>query len=827
MAIEPGAGLTHHAAVRVALPTGTVTFLFTDIEGSTKLLTELGTETYAEALAEHRRVLRRAFAAHGGVEVDTQGDAFFVAFPTCAGAVEAARGAQNDLQGSPIRVRMGIHTGTPHVSVEGYVGPDVHKGARIAAVGHGGQVLLSKETYDLVDVDATDLGEHRLKDFDEAVSIFQLGSERFPPLKTISNTNLPSPASSFVGREGEVKATVSQLRDGARLLTLSGPGGSGKTRLAIEAAATLVPEFKAGVFWVGLATLRDPALVVEAIAQTLGAKEGLAEHIGDREQLLLLDNFEQVVDAAADLAALLEACPNLRLLVTSRELLRIRGEVDYPVLPLAETEAVDLFCERAKLEPDDTVHELCRALDNLPLALELAAARTTVLSPKQILDRLSKRLDLFKGGRDADPRQQTLRATIAWSHDLLAHEEQELFARLGVFAGGCTLEAAEEISGAELDPLQSLVDKSLVRHTEERFWMLETIREYAVERLQQSGEFIPLTRRHASYFLALAEEAEPHLLGSPREWLERLEREHDNFRAALDALEAAGETGLLLELVGALTRFWYIRGHVPEGLRRFERALPRAIGRTPARAKALNGAAVMAVNSRDTVSAKRWAEEALELHREHGDAWGTAYSLYIIGTAAGEEHDFEAAKRLFEKALQGFRELGDEHYTMLATDALAWIHRSLGDLTAAKALHEDNLRRAREQANERVIALTLDQLAADARDEGREQEALSMLQESLRILYALGDRGGIAQNFGRCAEALLAFGRTETAARVLASSEKLRAEVGGGFPWLGDVNEETRTTICAQLDEDSFVKAWQSGLALTLDEAVAFALAIS
>src|SRR6266536_4800918 len=364
--------------MRVDLPSGTVTFLFTDVEGSTKLLHDLGAEAYAKALADHRRALREAFTRQGGVEVDTQGDAFFVAFPTAPGALRAAADAQRALGDGPIRVRMGIHTGTPHLSDEGYVGQDVHKGARIAAAGHGGQVLVSKDTRELagVDVDLTDLGEHRLKDFERPVWIFQLGSDRFPPLKTISNTNLPRPASSFVGREREVAEVASLLREGVRLLTLTGPGGSGKTRLSIEAAAELVSEFRNGVFWVGLAALRDPALVTETVAQTVGAKDGLAEHIGEREMLLLLDNFEQVVDAAPGLSPLLQACPSLRVLVTSRELLRIQGEVEYAVPPLAEPEAAELFRTRSGLAPDETIAELCRRLDNLPLAVELAAAWT-------------------------------------------------------------------------------------------------------------------------------------------------------------------------------------------------------------------------------------------------------------------------------------------------------------------------------------------------------------------------------------------------------------------------------------------------------------------
>src|SRR6187551_212163 len=546
--------------VRRDLPYGTVTFLFTDVEGSTRLLHELGAAAYAEALAEHRRILRHVFRAHGGIEVDTQGDAFFVAFATAPDALDAADEALTALARGPIRVRIGIHTGTAHVTQEGYVGEEVHKGARIAAAGHGGQVLLSKETRELVVGEATDLGEHRLKDFAEPVWLFQLGSEQFPPLKTISNTNLPRPASSFVGREREVAEVLANLRDGARLLSLTGPGGSGKTRLALEAAADLVPDFRNGVFWVGLSPLREAALVADTIAQTIGAKDGLADHIEERELLLLLDNFEQVIEAAPELASLVERCPNLRLLVTSRERLRVRGEVEYPVLPLAQPEAVALFCARAGLEPDETVAELCRRLDSLPLAVELAAARTSVLSPPQILERLSQRLDLLRGGRDAEVRQTTLRATLVWSHELLDEQEKQLFARLAVFADGCTLDAAQRVADADLDTLDSLVDKSLLRHAEERFWMLETIREYALERLDDSGDGGQLRRRHAEYFLALAEEAEPDLRQESRESLDRLEPEQDNVRAALNLFETTCEHEHVMRLAAAVWWYWSLRG---------------------------------------------------------------------------------------------------------------------------------------------------------------------------------------------------------------------------------------------------------------------------
>jgi predicted ATPase len=807
--------------MRSDLPSGTVTFLFTDVEGSTKLLHELGAVEYAEALAEHRRILRQAFGNHGGVEVDTQGDAFFVAFSSASGAIEAGAEALEGLASGPIRVRMGIHTGTPHMAEEGYVGQDVNKGARIASAGHGGQVLLSKETRDLAHVHVTDLGEHRLKDFERAVWIFQLGSERFPPLKTISNTNLPRPASSFVGREKEVEQIVSRLRGGARLLTLTGPGGSGKTRLAIEVAAELIPEFKAGVFWVGLAPLRDPALVTDTIAQTLGAKNGLTEHIAEREILLLLDNLEQVVEAAPELASLLETCPNLNLLTTSRELLRVRGEVEYPVLPLADPEAVELFATRARAEPDETVYELCRALDNLPLALELAAARASVLSPRQILERLSERLDLLRGGRDADPRQQTLRTTIEWSHELLSAEERQLFARLAVFAGGCTLETAEEVTEANLDTLQSLANKSLLRHTEERFWMLETIREYATERLEESGEAEERHRRHAQHFLALAEEAEQHAREYSKEWLELLEREHDNLRAALDRFEALGESQLALRLAGALSEFWGIRGHFTEGRRRLWNALRADERPTAARAKGLNGAADLATAG-DVDSARLWVEEALSIHRELGDPRGIAESLLILGST--HEGDWVRAREFWEESVQLFSELGDRHYTMFATRLLAWSYSELGDPTRALALHEENLREAQAAGDEHMEAQSLEALAHLSVAQGRPLAAFPMLERAYEIHRGLGDPYRIAIAVGRFARVLASMGSAGTAVMLLACSETLFEEIGASAPWVGWMNEETLSTIHAQLDEVAVAKAWEQGRRLTADDAVALAV---
>ena len=490
LGLDPGAsiqalerGILQHdvtldavASKRQPLPQGTVTFLFTDIEESTQRLHELGPEAYARALVEHRHLLRTAFAAHAGVEVDTQGDAFFVAFPTALGALAAATQAQAELADGPLRVRMALHTGTPLRADEGYVGVDVHRAARIAAAGHGGQVLVSASTAALAeDVPLRDLGEHRFKDLAAPERVYQLGEGDFDPLNTLYRTNLPVPATPFLGRERELAEVVGLLgRDDLRLLTLTGPGGTGKTRLGLEAVAALAEKYPQGVWWVPLASLRDPELVLGAAAQALGARDALAAHIGDKRLLMLFDNFEQVIDAADRLAELLASCPRLELLVTSREPLHLAGEQEYPVPPLAPDEGVDFFLARARaVDPafraDDAVAAICRRLDELPLALELAAARVKALSPTQILDRLERRLPLLTGGpRDLPERHRTLRATIDWSYDLLSNEEQQLFRRLGVFAGGCTLEAVEDVVGAHLDTLQSLVEKSLVRFSNSR-----------------------------------------------------------------------------------------------------------------------------------------------------------------------------------------------------------------------------------------------------------------------------------------------------------------------------------------------------------------------
>ncbi|HUG55877.1 MAG TPA: adenylate/guanylate cyclase domain-containing protein [Candidatus Limnocylindrales bacterium] len=641
--------------MRPDLPVGTVTFLFTDVEGSTKLLHQLGADGYAQALAEHRRVLREAFSAHGGVEVDTQGDAFFAAFATAPGALRAAAAAREALAPGPIRVRVGLHTGTPRVTEEGYVGADVHRAARIAACGHGGQVLVSASTAALVGLDSLrDLGLHRLKDLSAPERIYQLGDHQFPPLRSLDQTNLPVAATPFLGRERELNEVVGLLsRADVRLLTLTGPGGTGKTRLATQTAAELLTRYPHGVWWVPLAALRDAGLVLATAAHAVGAKDGLAEHIADQTMLLLFDNFEQVIEAAGDVAGLLASCPNVDLLVTSREPLHVSGEHEYPVPPLEHEDGVRLFLARARavkpdLVTDAAVSEICRRLDDLPLALELAAARVKALSVPQILARLEQRLPLLTGGaRDLPERQRTLRTTIAWSYELLKPDEQRLFARLAVFRGGCTLETAEDVADADLDTLQSLVDKSLLRQRGDRSSMLETIREYAGERLREGGEEATIRDRHLDHFVALAERAYEERIARASEWFPVLEAEHDNLRAALDWARTSRPRAEA-QLAGAVAHYWGLRGHAAEARERVSGALARYASRDRSRARALTHLGEITDEGRDAL---RHLDEALLLSRELGDATGEALALESIGHKHIDSGAYPAAKLALEQSL--------------------------------------------------------------------------------------------------------------------------------------------------------------------------------
>jgi predicted ATPase/class 3 adenylate cyclase len=809
-----------------ALRIETLTFLFTDIEGSTRLLQELD-ERYADVLMEHYRVLRKAFRAHGGVEQGTQGDSFFYVFPSASAAVSGAADAQQALGGGPPRVRIGIHTGEAVLTAEGYTGLDVHKAARIAAAGHGGQVVLSRETRGQLDstVPLLDLGEHRVKDFDGPVWLFQFGTDTFPPLRTISNTNLPRLVSSFVGRGQEVRDVGSLVRNGSRLVTLTGSGGSGKTRLAIEVAAGLVSEFRAGVFWVGLAPLREPALVTETIGRTLGAKAGPVAHIGEREMLLLLDNLEQVIEAAPALSALLKACPNLFLLVTSRELLRIQGEVEYPVLPLADPEAVELFCARARIESDATVADLCRALDNLPLAVELAAARASVFSPAQAYARLSGRLDIFKGGRDADPRQQTLRATIEWSYDLLGSVERCLFACLGVFSGGFTLEAAEQVADAELDVLQALVDKSLLRHTGERFWMLETIREYAVERLDELDAATDLRRRHAAHFVALAERADSELARERQaDWLVLLERDYANLRSALAWSLRSEAAELGVRLAGALSQFWSKRGYLSEGRLWLADALAVS-DRGQARAKVLFSAALLATLQGDWPEAKRLSEYCHQLSLQIGEPRLAARSLLTLGRVTVAEGDHVRACSLFEEAAELATEIDDTTTLAMAHFNLGYAALSGGDFVRAR----NEIQAAREQFDEDAdlygTSRSLAGLGSVALQEGRPGEAVAHLRQSLVISRTLGDQDDIVWALQLLGVAT-AESQSEKAARLLGAAEALRETLGVSLSGTElALHERAVASLRSALHAETLTTAWAIGRDLALVQAIEQALA--
>ena len=829
--------------MRNDLPTGTVTFLFTDVEGSTKLLHSLGADGYADALAEQRRLIRAACAAAGGVEVDTQGDAFFMAFPTAPRALAAASAFTECLASGPISVRVGLHTGTPLLTDEGYVGADVHRAARIAAAGHGGQVLVSATTATLVSGDdLRDLGEHRLKDLAAAERIYQLGELDFPPLKTLYRTNLPVPATPFLGRERELSEVVELLTNRTRLLTLTGPGGTGKTRLALQAAAEASEFFPDGLFWVPLAPLRDPELVLPSLARALAVAEEpgtpledtLVAHLSGKSLLVLLDNVEHLLAPAAERVAALRATNGSCLLVTSRERLRIGGEQTWPVPPLAEDDGAELFLARARaVDPAFTttpsVDELCARLDELPLAIELAAARTAVFSAEQLLERLSQRLDLLKGDRDTDPRQQTLRATIAWSYDLLSAEEQRLFARFAAFVGGCTYDAAEEVAGAHPDVLQSLLDKSLVRKRDSlvgpRYWMLETIREYAAERLEALGEADELRRRHAEYFVSLAEEAEPHLRRDDVDWVRRLDEDRDNLRTTFDVLEASGESQTTMQLAVAAARYWYLTGLWPEGRRRIEAALSANDTPTATRARALNEAAAMATLNGDYAGARDRAEQSLALSELHDES-GMAYARFMLGFAAVEAGDFEVAVEPLEESLRSFEDLGDEHYWGIVAFNLAWALDEVGESERARTLHEEALRRARAAGEIRTIVFQSEMLAYALRREGNVTEAFALLKESLPLSRELHDPVVLGDQLRAFASAYAPGVHAELAVRLLAFVMKQYEELGIYLPaYVVKIRDETLEAARTRLDDAAVDGAWEQGRRLTVDEAVALALA--
>ncbi len=828
---QPSAG--ENRRVQPQLPTGTVTFLFTDIEGSTRLLRELG-DGYADVLAEHRRALRESWRRHEGVEVDTQGDAFFVAFSRATDAVGAAVDAQHALAAGPVRVRMGLHTGEPARSEEGYVGFDVHRAARIAAAGHGGQVLLSQATADLAGADVRDLGLHRLKDLSAPERLFQLGTEDFPPLKTLHETNLPVPATPFLGREREIEEIAALLgRRDVRLVTLTGPGGSGKTRLALQAAAAVADDYDRGVWWVPLASVADPALVETAAAQALGSKDTLSATVGDQRLLLVLDNFEHLVEAAAGVADTIRSCPHLTALVTSREPLHVEGEWEVAVDPLREREAVDLFVQRALAVSSDfaangEVAEICRRLDCLPLAIELAAARVKALSPSMLLERLEQRLPLLAGGsRSAPERQRTLSATIAWSHDLLAPAEQDLFARLAVFAGGCTLAAAEEICGADIDAIASLVDKSLLRRTGDRYWMLETIREFAAERLDELADAPLLRDGHAAWYVELAERARPELRArEARRWLERLDSEQANLRAALEHLLERGNADGALRLSGAIWPYWQTRGHWTEGRRYLAAAVALGADLEPERlVNSLWGGSILALWQGDVDEGERLGSRILEISK----------------TAVEQEHVYSVAIHL-----------------------LAIIADRRGDRDQALALLEESVAIGRRGGEQWLLSIALNNLGNLFMGEGEHERAIELFEESLAIGEARGDldrRARANNNLGwathglgdldrardfyhRGLEAATEIGLVEgqlwalfglaaidaetgdarTGARLFGHTTELASRLGAAYEEADEVDRRTFARLEAALGPELLATELAAGAALSLEDAIDLAL---
>jgi predicted ATPase/class 3 adenylate cyclase/Tfp pilus assembly protein PilF len=817
------------------LPTGTVTLLFTDIEGSTRLLQHTG-ERYTSLLEACRSLLRAAFLEFGGHEVDTQGDAFFVAFARASDAVAAAAAGQRALfthawpEGATVRVRMGLHTGEPQRSTEGYVGLDVHRAARIMSAGHGGQVLLSQTTRDLVEhalpesVSLLDVGAHRLKDLQQPIQLFQLVMAGlpaiFPPLKTLDRypNNLLVQPTAFIGREREVDAITALLRgEDVRLLTLKGPGGTGKTRLGLQVAAELSEVFPEGVYFVNLAPLSDPAFVISTIAQTLGVNEmeGLAlfdllhAFLREKRMLLLLDNFEQVVDAAPQVAALLSACPRLKLLVTSRMALHVRAEHEFAVPPLdlpdlkhlpdlvalSQYEAVSLFIQQAQAVQSGfqvtnstapAVAEICVRLDGLPLAIELAATRIKLFPPHALLARLKQRLPMLTGGaRDAPARQQTLRDTIAWSYQLLDAQDQRLFRGLSVFVGGCTLEAADAVcetlgdtAGQIVDGVASLIDKSLLQQTaqedeEPRFAMLETIREYGLEMLTTTGELEATRRVHAAYYLTLAEEAEPGLRGAQQlVWVKRLEQEQNNLRAVLvwsvepERDEEVGQRRELgLRLGAALRPFWVAHAHFREGQALLQRVLAASAGAaTAGRAKALVAAADLAILLDDRQQGEMLAEEGLVLSRNMGDRTGIAFSLYVLGWFATDRGEYDRARSLLEEALALFRELDNKDRWGWTLNALGNLENAQGAYVQARARYEEALSLFRQMDYKEGIGVMLYQLARILLYfEGNFITARSLIDEGYMHLEELGETWSIVGALTVSAEIALNQGDIATA----------------------------------------------------------------
>ena len=872
------------------LPSGTVTFLFTDIEGSTALW-EQDQVAMAAAVARHLTLLRAATEAHHGVLFKVVGDAVQAAFPTAPHAVAAALDAQRTLgqetwpEGiGPVRVRMALHTSAATPQDGDYLAPGLNRLSRLLTAGHGGQVLLSLAAQDLArdtlppGASLRDLGEHPLRDLYRPERVFQLLHPDlpadFPSLRTLATrpNNLPLQPTPFLGREDQVARIVDLLHDDdVRLLTITGPGGVGKTRVALQAAADLLEDFPAGVWFVDLSALDDPILVPSAIAGVLGVRDegsGLTERLASvmrgKRLLLVLDNFERVVAAAQFVADFLAQAPGVKVLVTSRTPLHAYGEREYPLSPLplpdparlpslehlSQYETVRLFIARAQaVKPDfavtndnaPAVAEICSRLDGLPLAIELAAALVKVLPPQALLKRLERRLPLLMGGaRTLPTRQQTMRDAIAWSHDLLAPNEQELFGRLAVFAGGCTLEAAEAVvdSDGVLDVfsgIASLVDKSLLRQdegieSEPRFLMLETIREYGLERLGASGEEPATRERHASWVLAFAERAEPELWGGDQQiWWERLEVELPNIRAAFAWFEQAGEAERIQRLAGSVGAFYWLRGHLREGQDWLRRALALPGETSPGvRSSALLGAGAVAWFSGDNDTARTFLEQSLAIARDGDFALGAAGARQTLAGVAWAQGDLDQALILGAEALAGLREVGAAGRLALMLADMGLMAEQNGDHEQGEAWSTEGLTLHRSLGTRWFIANHLADLGVLAHRRGDLGVAAQHYAESVSLLHEMRDTWYIAGPLAGLAAIAVAHDHPENAARLLGLSAALRETSGYGvWPWEQDRDEQTVAAAREALSDQGYARAFAEGRTLPLDEAVAEALAIA
>jgi predicted ATPase/class 3 adenylate cyclase/Tfp pilus assembly protein PilF len=881
------------------LPTGTVTFLFTDIAGSTRLWEEYP-EAMRVALARHDELLRQAIESNNGYVFKTVGDAFCAAFATAPDALNAALGSQCALYAEPwpgaisLCVRMALHTGTAELRDTDYFGQPLNRVARLLGAGHGGQTLLTDVAHDLTRdtlppfVALKSLGEHRLRDLGRPEPVFQLLHptlpSEFPPLKSLDNpdlpNNLPQQVTSFIGREKEIES-VKTLLGKTRLLTLTGSGGCGKTRLALQVAADVLENYPDGAWLIELAPLADPALVTQSVAQAIGVTEApgkplvqtLVDFLKVKRLLLVLDNCEHVLDSCSRLVdTLIRACPHVQVLASSREGLGIAGEQTYRIpslsLPdarqaqtvesLSQYEAVRLFIERAlAVQSTFTVTnanapalaQLCVRLDGIPLALELSAARMRSLSVEEINSKLDNRFRLLTGGsRTALPRQQTLRALIDWSYDLLNAQEKALLCRLSVFAGGWTLAAAEQVGAGEnesgeriedwevLDLLTSLTDKSLVvaeaeqGHT--RYHLLETVRQYARDRLAENGESLVIRTRHGACFLRLAEETNPKLTGSEQAyWFSLLEEEHDNFRLALTFYAedtegtAAGENGL--RMGAALQYFWQTRGHLREGRERLYALLAHPRGQEPTkiRADALNGAGSVAFRQGDSTAARVLFEESLVIRRELGEKSGIATCLLNLGSVAFVQGDYAGARSLYEQSLMIARELGNKVGIAVSLNNLGNVAHGQGDYAGARSLYEQSLMIARELGNKDVIASCLNNLGNVAHEQGDYAAAGSLYEESLTITRELGDRWLTAYNLEGLASLAGKEAQAQRSVRLWGAAAALREVMGSLLPPIErDKQEREMTAMRKTMVEDAFAAAWAQGQTMTMEQAIEYAI---